>query len=220
MSTGKAAITLSMLALILSFSLPAGAGTILHVPADQPTIQAGIDAASDGDTVLVSPGTYIENVNFNGKAITVTSAGGPGVTVISGADTYSPTVSFNSNETAASVLSGFTVQPANNSNGAIYISSSPTVSSNVIIGNPQTYASGIYVQSGSPVIQGNLIAGGQQGGITAYSDNGIQISGNVIASNRGPGIALNYSNGTDVLQQNTIVGNAGGGFAFYSFGSG
>ena len=47
--------------------------TIINVPADQPTIQAGIDAAVDADTVLVQPGTYVENINYNGKNITVAS---------------------------------------------------------------------------------------------------------------------------------------------------
>jgi len=45
----------------------------INVPGDQPTIQAGINVAVDSDTVLVQPGTYVENINYNGKNITVAS---------------------------------------------------------------------------------------------------------------------------------------------------
>ena len=71
------------LALLLVFALAneTKAATI-HVPADQPTIQAAIDAAAGGDTVLVAPGTYYEDINFNGKIITVTSEQGAAATVI------------------------------------------------------------------------------------------------------------------------------------------
>jgi len=41
------------------------------VPEDYPTIQAGIEAAADENLVLVAPGTYVENINFLGKAITL-----------------------------------------------------------------------------------------------------------------------------------------------------
>ena len=48
------------------------------------SIQAAITAATNGDTVLVHDGTYVENINFSGKAITVRSANGAAGTIING----------------------------------------------------------------------------------------------------------------------------------------
>ncbi len=52
---------------------------VINVPRDQPTIQAGINAASNADTILVAPGVYHENVSFNTIAgvVTVVSKNGP-----------------------------------------------------------------------------------------------------------------------------------------------
>ncbi|MCX6833248.1 MAG: right-handed parallel beta-helix repeat-containing protein, partial [candidate division Zixibacteria bacterium] len=53
----------------------------IHIPSDQPTIQAGINAAVDGDTVLVASGTYVENVNVN-KSIVLSSTDGSAATLL------------------------------------------------------------------------------------------------------------------------------------------
>ncbi len=72
------------------------------------TIQAGIDVAEDGDTVIVLPGVYVETVDLNGKAIHLLGQGGAGVTTINGGGS-GPVVSCNSLEGPGTVIEGFTI---------------------------------------------------------------------------------------------------------------
>ena len=93
---------------------------IIHVPGDHPSIQAGINAATDGDTVLVADSTYYENINFNGMAITVAShflmdddTSHISKTIIDGSQSANPdtasVVTMGSGEDTTSVLCGFTI---------------------------------------------------------------------------------------------------------------
>jgi hypothetical protein len=142
---------------VLSCVASANAATI-NVPADQPSIQAGINAANNGDIVLVSPGTYYENIDFKGKAITVTSSGGSAVTTIDGG-TQSATVHFVTGETRSSILSNLTITGGlglyYTTQGGIYIrDSGPSILNNVI---RQAQCYGINSQASYPLIQGNEI---------------------------------------------------------------
>src|SRR5690348_3798514 len=98
---------LSTVILALIVGQPECWAKVINVPGDAPTIQAGIDLAANGDKVEVSPGTYVENINFDAKLIMVASKSGPAVTIIDGGDKNS-VVTFASGETSAAILSGFT----------------------------------------------------------------------------------------------------------------
>ena len=108
---GDMRVIVSSLCLLTSFILAAQA-TIIHIPGDYPTIQAGINASVNGDTVLVASGTYSgegnRNLNYGGRIIVVKSELGPLHTLIdcqrSGRGLY-----LHNGETGAALFSGFTI---------------------------------------------------------------------------------------------------------------
>jgi hypothetical protein len=225
-----------LLGLLAFLAAPCVLASTIHVPKDQPTIQAGINAANNGDTVLVAPGKYVENINFIGKAITVTSSGGAKATVIDGGQ-VAPVVTFSTGEGLTSVLSRFTLQNGSSTfnsrydGGGIYISSaSPTIRNNIVQNNIACNGGGgISVEFGSPLIQANTIRNNSQqsncsggvggGGISVGGAASAAIVGNVIENNTwegggtgfGGGITL-FAAGTPTIENNIIRRNSAGAF--------
>lgn len=190
-------VPLACAALGLASPLSARAATI-PVPSGQPTIQAGIDAATNGDTVLVAPGTYYENLDFKGKAITVTSSGGAAVTKVQGG-MVSPVVQFVTGETTASVISGFTLTRG--------------LARNVNNSSADDAGGGISIKNASPTITNNVITdnfGGHSfgGGIGFESSNAV-ITNNTISKNISVGGGIGGTQGSPVVRDNVIEDNVG-----------
>jgi len=86
----------------------------IEVPNDFATIQKAIEAATDGDVICVSPGTYVENIDFLGKAIVVKAQIVGSATIQAGAKEVSgsplPAVRFHNEENRNSILEGFIIQ--------------------------------------------------------------------------------------------------------------
>ena len=92
-------------------------GQTILVPADQPTIQAGINAASDGMTVLVSAGFYFEHdIDFGGKNIRVVGAIFDSTFV--DAQGLGRAFLFQNGEGKQARLEGFTIQDGHAPDGA------------------------------------------------------------------------------------------------------
>jgi predicted outer membrane repeat protein len=208
----------------------ASADTII-IPTQYPTIQEGIDAASNGDLIIVLPGVYLENVDFLGKAITLRSDGDsdpatydirPEKTVIDAGQKGSG-VLFSKGEGFGSVLDGFTITngtgtEVNNMTlgGGVSCAeaSSPVICNNIVTKNISNGGGGIScIDGSSPKILYNIVieneSFGSGGGIRCYKQCDAFITGNFVQGNRagskGAGMFLVYS--VPVIKNNIVIDN-------------
>lgn len=214
---------------------PVADADTIQVPLDQPTIQAAVITAADGDTVLVSAGTYVENIDLLGKAITLTSVDGPESTTIDG-DMAGPVLTISAAPIGLApgdgdtvVIEGFTITggQAENGGGISVTSAAALITGNVISGNTAGYAGGaIHVSRSTVTVTGNVItansAARRGGGIYSTSSN-LVVTGNEVRDNftedpytsAGGGVYFdNHSTGE--ITGNTVTGNTavgGGGVA-------
>ncbi len=134
-------------------------GGEIFVPGQYPTIQAGINAAVNGDTVIVDDGTYIgsgnKEINFRGKAITVRSQNGPELCIIDCQNTGRG-FTFSTGETEDSILDGITIRNGNKlfwSGGGISVEySSPTILNCILENNTALFGGGMSCVQSSPYI--------------------------------------------------------------------
>ncbi|MDB9910406.1 hypothetical protein OAC83_02155, partial [Flavobacteriales bacterium] len=198
-------------------------------------IQTAIDSSVNGDTIIVSPGTYVENINFNGKNIVLASeflfnndTSYISSTIIDGNQNGSVVI-FENGEDTTTVLSGFTIQ-----NGYTYINgggihcknSSPTLSS-LIIKNNTAFINGVkrggglFFQGSSSKISNSYIMNNTSyagGGFYIFYGCDLTLTNLSILNNysldRGGAISIQGSPSTIDIVNNTVSGNScyhGGG---------
>ena len=200
---------------------------VLDVPAKFPTIQTAIDSAVPGDTVLVAPGRYYENIRFKGKGIVVASrfarsrsAADIERTVIDGSRPAHPdtgtVVRFVNQEDSTAVLEGFTITGGTGTiwldakdlayfregGGILCELASPTIRHNHIVANEA-------IATTKNVKGDSLISAGGGAIRCGYAEP--TITNNVIRGNKGrygPGVVLFHSAG--IVRNNVIAGNTGG----------
>lgn len=218
---------------VLSYS------AIWYVPVDYPTIQAAVNAAGDGDTILIGNGLYSGPGNIDIqwdatiKHLVIMSENGRDhctIDCMEGGRGFT----LNNGQDHRDVIDGLTITNGNggSAGGAILIdSTSPRIINCMLLNNTAFGDTYLYQGGGainvsdnsSPVIKGNIIRGnycGHGGGGISF-DKGAHgvVENNIIDSNEthgnGGGIALEH-NSDPLIINNLIIKN----FSYGHFGGG
>lgn len=216
------------------WTAPASADT-LHVPGTFGTIQAALNAASNGDTVQVAAGFYVENVVLPNGIDLVLQGAGAGSTTIDGANANS-VVRIQGGQTRSTVVAGFTIQNGSATHGGgLFISNaSPTIQDCTIQMNTASSAGGGIKVTGSaanPLIRRSVVQDNtstDNGAGIHVTDSTAEILDNefldntVLASmnSSGAGVKVNFTTAPVLISGNLIEGNsaefAGGGISAFA----
>lgn len=223
---------LLIIASAVGFVYPSLYARILQVPVTYPTIQGAINISTTGDTVLVSPGVYFENINFRGKRITVASQyiltanlDIINQTIIDGSqptDSDSGSVvRIISGEDSLAALFGFTIRngvgtliPGSFAGGGILVSNSsnPRIRFNIIRNNNALVGAGIAVKNSRPIIEYNAFTqnSSRDGGGLWLESSWIQVNHNVIHANIAErnGGAIFIQDSYAIFANNSITNNS------------
>jgi len=205
----------------------------LSVPDQFATIREAVVAARPGDEVVVQPGVYHEQVDFQGKNLTVQSLDGPAVTTLEGSELDDSIVHFLNNEGPMSVLRGFTLTGGRGKEryshsrygGAVYVLyGGPTLSDCVFTENSADFGGAVYSdRSGVRLIRSKFASNSAGSGGAVYEfvgsmtishcefvDNTAWFFGGAMYTNRSPSI----------LKSRFARNHSETGGAIYSEGSG
>ena len=218
--------------ILMSFQMISA--TIINVPDDQPTIQAGINATVNGDTVLVHPGTYDERVSISARNIVLGS-----LFLTTGDSSYiASTFIRGAHATyldSTAIITGFTIDGRSSAfGGAIYVSQADLeISHNIISNNHASYfGGGICLEGHSNAriihnqITGNYIdtpVADRYGGGIYCGESSPLIANNVISNNYAPiyGGGIYCTDASPVIVGNVFASDSSGqyGGAVYLYNS-
>ncbi len=194
----------------------------INVPKDYKTIQEAVDLATAGDTILVAPGSYLENVYIT-KKITLQSVQGYETTIIKAKLPSASVVTVEGID--GFVISGFTLIDSKHAGVHFRRVTGSTITDNYVKNNMM----GIYIEYSSKneisknfatqnadginlfySYRNNLLANesysNNEKGIVLYSSNGNTLTENLATSNEWDGITI-WNSKKNLLRSNVAVGN-------------
>ena len=200
-------VLLALTLAVIAFTGIASASTN-YVPDDYSTIQAAVNAASSGDTIIVRAGTYTENVKVEKKRLTIRSENGPDSTIVVAEDQDDHVFQVTADYVK---ISGFTVEGATGGSGIHLEADYCEISNNDCLNNR---LHGIKLEnSNNNTILNNKCLNNRNGILLGYSNNNT-ISNNNCSNNSWSGITLENSNNNSISNNKCFSNEDLGGGIF------